>query len=100
MTDPSIYSQRTYTADMAKKKLAVSKKISKILKEGIRKDTHKPVSKSNPRRPVSQKQAVAVALSVAGKPKKAPAKKSRGRKFNAGAFERERRSYFGLNKTA
>ena len=50
---------------MAKKKTAVGKKISKILKEGVRRNTHKPVSKSNPRRKVSQKQAVAISLSMA-----------------------------------
>ncbi len=43
---------------------AVSNKIKKILKEGVRKNTHKPVSKSNPRRTVSQKQAVAIALNM------------------------------------
>jgi len=41
----------------------VGNKIRKIMHEGVRKNTHKPVSKSNPRRPVSQKQAVAIALS-------------------------------------
>lgn len=52
------------------KKSAVSKKISKIMREGIRRNTKRPVSKSNPRRKVSQKQAVAVALSMARKKKK------------------------------
>lgn len=51
------------------KKTAVGKKIGKILKEGVRKNTHKAVSKSNPRRPVSQKQAVAIALSMKRKGK-------------------------------
>ena len=37
-------------------------KISKIMHEGVRMNTHKPVSKSNPRRKVSQKQAVAIAM--------------------------------------
>lgn len=48
----------------------VSDKVKKIMKEGVRRNTHKPVSKSNPRRPVSQKQAVAIALSMAKKKKK------------------------------
>lgn len=52
---------------MASKK--VSAKISKIMHEGIRRNTKKPVSKSNPRRKVSQAQAVAVALSMARKKK-------------------------------
>lgn len=32
--------------------------------EGVRKNTRKPVSKSNPRRKVPQKQAVAIAMSM------------------------------------
>ncbi len=44
--------------------MAVGDKISTILKEGIRRNTHAPVSASNPRRKVGQKQAVAVALSM------------------------------------
>jgi len=48
----------------------ISNKVSKIMKEGIRKNTKKPVSKTNPRRKVSQKQAVAVALSMSKKGKK------------------------------
>ncbi len=48
---------------------AVSAKISKIMKEGIRENTHKPVSKKNPRRKVRQKQAVAIAYSMARKGK-------------------------------
>lgn len=43
---------------------AVGNKIRKILKEGVRRNTKRPVSKSNPRRKVSQKQAVAIALSM------------------------------------
>lgn len=46
------------------KKSAVGNKIKKIMKEGVRKNTHKPVSKTNKRHPVSQKQAVAIALSM------------------------------------
>lgn len=49
---------------MAKKKSKVSQKISKIMKEGVRRNTRKPVSKTNKRRKVSQKQAVAIALSM------------------------------------
>lgn len=47
-----------------KKKNNVSKKISKIMSEGVRRNTHKPVSKKNPRRKVPQKQAVAIALDM------------------------------------
>lgn len=47
----------------------VSAKISKIMSEGVRKNTKRPVSKSNPRRPVGQKQAVAIAMSMARKGK-------------------------------
>ncbi len=50
-------------------KNSVGNKIKKILKEGVRKNTHKSVSKSNPRRKVSQKQAVAIALSMKRKGK-------------------------------
>lgn len=42
----------------------VSSKISTIMHEGIRKNTHKPVSSSNPRRKVSQAQAIAIALDM------------------------------------
>lgn len=42
----------------------VGEKIKKILKEGVRRNTRKPVSKKNPRRKVSQKMAVAIALSM------------------------------------
>lgn len=37
-----------------------SDKIKEIMEKGVRKNTHKPVSKKNPRRKVSQKQAVAI----------------------------------------
>lgn len=50
---------------MAKKKSAVSQKISTIMKEGVRKNTQKPVGKANPRKKVKQKQAVAIALDMA-----------------------------------
>jgi len=42
----------------------VSNKIEKIMSEGVRKNTHQPVSKSNPRRKVPQAQAVAIALDM------------------------------------
>lgn len=48
----------------------VGSKIAKIMKEGVRKNTKRPVSKSNPRRKVSQKQAVAIAYSMMGESKK------------------------------
>ena len=47
--------------------MAVGQKIRKIMKEGVRRNTRKPVSKSNPRRKVSQKQAVAIAESMTKK---------------------------------
>lgn len=47
------------------KKTFVGNKIEKILKEGVRRNTRKPVSKSNPRRKVSWKQAIAISLSMA-----------------------------------
>jgi hypothetical protein len=52
-----------------KKNKAIGNKISKIMHEGVRKNTHKAVSKSNPRRAVSQKQAIAIAESMARKGK-------------------------------
>lgn len=42
----------------------VGDKISKIMHEGIRRNTHKPVGPGNKRRKVSQKQAVAVAINM------------------------------------
>lgn len=42
----------------------IGSKIEKIMHEGVRKNTRKPVSKKNPRRKVSQKQAVAIAESM------------------------------------
>ena len=47
-----------------KKKSMVGNKISKIMKEGVRRNTKRPVSAKNPRRKVSQKQAVAIAMSM------------------------------------
>jgi hypothetical protein len=60
----------------AQKKMAskhsksISDKVKKIMKEGVRRNTHKPVSKTNKRRKVSQKQAVAIAYKMAGKSRK------------------------------
>lgn len=42
----------------------IGTKISTIMHEGVRRNTHAPVSKSNPRRKVSQKQAIAIAMSM------------------------------------
>lgn len=42
----------------------IGTKISMIMKEGVRKNTHRPVSKANPRRKVSGKQAAAIAYSM------------------------------------
>ena len=55
----------------------VGKKIEKIMKEGVRRNTQKPVSKKNPRRKVSQRQAIAISLNMEkrkglGVPKKSP----------------------------
>jgi hypothetical protein len=43
----------------------MSAKMEEIKKKGIRRNTHAPVSKNNPRRKVSQKQAVAIAMDMA-----------------------------------
>lgn len=48
---------------------AVSAKIGEVMKTGVRRNTHAPVSKSNPRRKVSQKQAIAIALNSQGRGK-------------------------------
>lgn len=50
---------------MKEKEKFISSKVKKILDDGIRRNTHKPVSKSNPRRKVSDKQAVAISYSMA-----------------------------------
>lgn len=47
----------------SEKQKFISNKISEVMHKGVRRDTHKPVSSSNPRRPVSQKQAIAIAFS-------------------------------------
>ena len=50
---------------------SIGKKISTIMKEGVRENTHKPYNKkTNPRRKVSRKQAIAIALSMQDKQKK------------------------------
>ena len=52
---------------MAKKKQsALDKKVAQIMMEGVRMNTHAPVSKTNQRKPVSQAQAVAIARSMMG----------------------------------
>jgi len=53
-----------------KKSVWISNKIEKIMSEGVRKNTHKAVSKSNPRRKVSQKVAIAIAESMYRRRKK------------------------------
>jgi hypothetical protein len=47
----------------------IGTKISLIMKEGVRKNTRRPVSKSNKRRKVSQAQAVAIAMDMKRKGK-------------------------------
>jgi len=54
-----------------KKQKLLSAKIAKIMKDGVRRNTHAPLSKTNKRRPVSQKQAVAIAESMMGNKKMA-----------------------------
>jgi len=48
----------------------ISNKVKRIMKEGVRRNTHAPLSKKNKRRPVSQRQAVAIAESMYKKRKK------------------------------
>ena len=55
---------------MAVDKKALSEKIKKIMHEGVRKNTHAPVSKKNPRKKVDIKQAIAVASAMARQNKK------------------------------
>ncbi len=52
---------------MNSKEKYISSKVKKIMHEGVRRNTHAPVSKSNPRRKVSDRQAVAIAYSEAKK---------------------------------
>jgi hypothetical protein len=47
-----------------KKSEWLSNKIAKIMREGVRKNTHRKVSKVNPRRKVSVMQASAIAHSM------------------------------------
>jgi hypothetical protein len=42
----------------------IGQKIEKIMSEGIRRNTHKPVSKTNKRRKVGLEQARAIAISM------------------------------------
>ncbi len=42
----------------------VGEKIKTIMHEGVRQNTHKAVSKSNPRRHVPLKQSIAIALDM------------------------------------
>jgi len=42
----------------------ISNKIGRIMKEGVRGNTMRPVSKSNPRKPVSRNRAIAIAESM------------------------------------
>lgn len=49
------------------KNIYIKNKIKKILNEGVRKNTHAPVSSSNPRRKVSPERAQAIAYSMAKK---------------------------------
>ncbi len=46
------------------KKDWINAKVKKIMEEGVRTNTHMPVSSSNPRRPVSPFQAAAIAHSM------------------------------------
>jgi len=49
---------------MAKKSSWIGEKISKIMHEGVRKNTRKSVSKTNKRRKVGLEQAKAIAISM------------------------------------
>lgn len=49
---------------MTEKQKFISAKIKKIKHEGVRSNTHTPVSSSNPRRHVPVKQAAAIAYSM------------------------------------
>lgn len=43
----------------------IANKIREVNRSGVRRNTHKPVSSSNPRRAVSNSQAIAIAYSEA-----------------------------------
>lgn len=47
------------------KKEYIATKMSEIKSKGVRRNTHAPVSASNPRRAVPQKQRIAIALNEA-----------------------------------
>lgn len=81
---------------MAKKRGAIGNKISTIMHEGVRRNTHKPVSKSNKRRPVSNKQAVAIALSMARHGKLGKKSKNKAKNYSQKRFDRARKKHFGL----
>lgn len=51
----------------SEKQKFISYKIKKIMHEGVRRNTHAPVSSSNPRRSVPPKQAIAIAENMARK---------------------------------
>lgn len=53
-----------------KKSKWISNKVAKIMHEGVRRNTHRAVSKSNPRRKVTPKMAVAIANSMYKRRKK------------------------------
>ncbi len=44
--------------------MEVGEKIGRIMKEGVRRNTRRPVSSSNSRRKVSRDQAIAIALEM------------------------------------
>jgi hypothetical protein len=44
--------------------MEIGTKISKIMHEGVRRNTRKPVGKNNPRRKVSRDQAIAISLDM------------------------------------
>ena len=52
---------------MAKYSSWIGQKIEKIREEGVRRNTRAPASRVNPRRKVSPKMAIAIALSMARK---------------------------------
>lgn len=59
------------------KEMFVARKMHELKKKGVRRNTHKPVSSANPRRPVGREQMIAIALSEARqKGYKVPPKKA------------------------
>lgn len=49
--------------------MEIGTKIMKIMHEGVRANTKRPVSPSNPRRPVKRNQAIAIAMDMKRKHK-------------------------------